>query len=102
MPSWLLLASLAQAGPLAPQPITGRRLAAIVTILRQFPFDLAQSSEHFLQYLPQLGLLRSFPRQFSLESGGLRSLRGQFLLQLYQFFFCRHALSLAALATLPV
>ena len=102
LPSWLLLASFAQASPLPPQPITRRGLVAIVAILGQLPFDLPQSSQHFLQHLSQLGVLRSFPRQFSLESGSHRSLCGQFLLQLCEFFFCRHVLSLAALATLPV
>ena len=85
-----------------PRSITRRGLAAIVAILRQLPFDLAQSSQHLLQHLSQGGIFRSFPRQFSLESGALRSFCGQFPLQLSLFFFCRHALSLAALSTLPV
>ena len=102
LPSRLLLASFAQADPLSPQPITRRGLAAIMAILGQLFFDLPQPPQHFLQHLSQLGVLHSFPRQFSLESDCLRSLCGQFLLQLCEFFFCRHALSLAALATLPV
>src|SRR6266487_1008986 len=102
LPSWLLLASFAYACPLALQPITRRRFAAIVAILRQFPLDLSESSQHFLQHLSQIGVLCSFSRQFSLESGALLSFCSQFLLQLGLFSFCRHALSLAALAILPV
>src|SRR5258707_10763734 len=102
LPSWLFLASFAQADPLAPRPITRWGLAASVAILGQLPFDLPQSSQHFLQHLPQMGGLRSFPRQFSLESSGLCSLCGQFPLQLCEFFFCPHTLSFSALATLPV
>src|SRR5260221_9864848 len=102
LPSWLFLASFAQADPPAPRPITRWGLAAIVAILGQLPFDLPQSSQHFLQHLSQMGGLLSFPRQFSLESSGLCSLCCQFLLQLCEFFFCPHTLSLSALATLPL
>jgi hypothetical protein len=102
LPSGLLLASLASTESLAQEPITRGRLAAIVTILREFPLHLAQSSQHLFQHLSQLGVFRSFPRQFSLKSVALRLFCRQFLLQLCDLFLCRHAFSVAALATLPV
>src|SRR5216683_2669580 len=100
--SWLLLTLLAQADPLTSQPITRRRLAAIVAIFRELPLHLTQPSEYFLQHLSQVAVFRSFARQFSLKAGALRSFCGQFPLQLCNLFLCRHALSVAALATLPV
>src|SRR5437660_9552645 len=102
LPSWLLLALLAQADPLTSQSITRWRLAAIVAILRQFPLHLAQPSEYFLQHLSQLAVFRLFPPQFSLKSSALGSFCGQLLLQLCNLFLCRHTLSVAALAILPV
>src|SRR5258708_17437831 len=102
LPSGLLLASLASVRPFASQPITRWGFATMVTVLRPLSLDLPQLSEHFLQHLSQGGFFRPLPCQLSFEPRCLRSLCRQFLLQLYQFLFCRHACSLAALATLPV
>ena len=73
-----------------------------MAIFREFPLHLSQSSEYFLQHLSQRGVLSLFPRQFSLKSGCLRSFCGQVFLQLCNLFLCRHAPSVAALATLSV